>query len=324
MSELDLIKQPIVNELDAFEKSFKSALKSNVLLLDKVTGYLLKKKGKQLRPILVFLSSKINGEISESTNIAASLIEMLHSATLIHDDVVDNANERRGMFSINALWKNKISVLVGDFMLSKGLLLALDKDEFQLLKIVSNAVREMSEGELLQIEKARTMNVAEDVYFEVIRKKTASLFASCCASGAASAGADSNKIELMRQFGEYLGIAFQIKDDLFDYEDNKSGKTKGLDIKEQKVTLPLIYTLSHCSFSERRFLINTVKNDSSNNAKIDKLTNLIIEKGGVRYSYEKIDEYVTAAQNILKNNFPESQARESLLLLTEYVIKRDK
>ena len=247
------IKAPIENEMQEFELKFKASMKSSVPLLDKITRYIVKRKGKQLRPMFVFLAAKVCGEMNESTYRAASLIELLHTATLVHDDVVDDSNERRGFFSVNALWKNKIAVLVGDFLLSRGLLLSVDNKDFHLLGLVSNAVREMSEGELLQIEKARKLDIDEAVYFDIIRKKTASLIASCCACGAASVSSDEQVIEQMRAFGESVGIAFQIKDDLFDYGDGTNiGKPTGIDIKEKKMTLPLIYALNNASFFEKR------------------------------------------------------------------------
>ena len=256
------IKAPVAHEMEQFELKFKSSMKSTVPLLDKITRYIVKRKGKQLRPMFVFLAAKVCGEMNESTYRAASLIELLHTATLVHDDVVDDSNERRGFFSVNALWKNKIAVLVGDFLLSRGLLLSVDNQDFQLLGLVSNAVREMSEGELLQIEKARKLDIDEAVYYEIIRKKTASLIASCCACGAASVTSDAAVIEKMQSFGEAVGIAFQIKDDLFDYGDGSNiGKPTGIDIKEKKMTLPLIYALNNASFMEKRRVINIVKNN---------------------------------------------------------------
>ena len=239
-----------------FEKKFKTSLSSKVPLLDKIMHYIIKRKGKQMRPMFVFLSTKLCGKVTESSYIAASLIELLHTATLVHDDVVDEANFRRGFFSINALWKNKIAVLVGDFLLSRGLLLAVEKNEFQLLKIVSAAVKQMSEGELLQIEKARKLDIKEDIYFDIIRQKTAALIAACCASGASSATQGENTIAKMHLFGETTGIAFQIKDDLFDYTHNPIiGKPTGIDIREQKMTLPLIYTLNNCDVKQKNFIM---------------------------------------------------------------------
>src|SRR5690606_11015167 len=260
MSGLDAIKAPIDTELELFEQKFRQSMKSAVPLLDRITHYVIKRKGKQMRPMFVFFSASLNGGISEATHRGAALVELLHTATLVHDDVVDNSYERRGFFSVNALWKNKIAVLVGDYLLAKGLLLSINNDDFNLLKIVSEAVKQMSEGELLQIEKARKLDIDEAVYYEVIRQKTASLIASCCACGAASAGADTATIERMRAFGEKTGIAFQIKVDLFDFGTDDVGKPLGIDIKEKKMTLPLIYALSKATKAEKHRIINLVKN----------------------------------------------------------------
>src|SRR3954465_7732718 len=253
---LEEIKKPIARELEEFEVRFRESMKSNAPLLDRITHYIVTRKGKQMRPMFVFLSAKLCGELNEATYVAASLVEILHTATLVHDDVVDNSYQRRGFFSINALWKNKIAVLVGDYLLSKGLLLSIDNGDFKLLKIVSEAVKQMSEGELLQIEKVRRMDISEAVYYEVIRQKTASLIASCCACGAASSGADEDTIEKMRLFGEKIGIAFQIKDDMFDFGTDDVGKPLGIDIKEKKVTLPLIFALNNSQPSEKKRIIN--------------------------------------------------------------------
>ena len=262
------IKAPVAKEMAEFELKFRSSMKSSVSLLDKITNYIIKRKGKQMRPLFVFLSAKICGEMNDSTYRAASLIELLHTATLVHDDVVDDSNERRGFFSINALWKNKIAVLVGDFLLSKGLLLSIENKDYQLLGIVSDAVREMSEGELLQIEKARKLDITEDIYFEIIRKKTATLIAACCAMGAQSVKAAKKDVAKMRKFGELIGMAFQIKDDLFDYGEEKIGKPTGIDIKEQKMTLPLIYTINNVSEKEKRWLINSIKNHNKDKKRV--------------------------------------------------------
>ena len=277
-----------------------------------------------MRPMFVFLSAGMHGEINESTYTAASLIELLHTATLVHDDVVDDSNERRGFFSINALWKNKAAALVGDFLLSKGLLLALDHDEFQLLKIVSEATREMSEGELLQIEKARKLDISEEIYFEIIRKKTASLIASCCASGTHSVDADIETVQQMRLFGEKVGIAFQIKDDLFDYEvSNKTGKPNGIDIKEQKMTLPLIYLLNNSSWAEKRKIINIVKNHNNNPEKVKFVIDKVNQSGGIEYTKEKMKLYHQEAKDILQK-FPESEYKTALLQLVDFTIERKK
>jgi octaprenyl-diphosphate synthase len=324
MPGIDKIKEPIAAEMAEFEHRFRSSMKSSVPLLDKITHYIVKRKGKQMRPMFVFLSAKACGQINDSTFRAASLIELLHTATLVHDDVVDDANMRRGFFSINALWKNKIAVLVGDFLLSKGLLLSLDNNDFRLLQIVSNAVREMSEGELLQIEKARTLDIQEPVYFEIIRQKTASLIASCCASGAASAGASEELIKKMTLFGEYTGIAFQIKDDLFDFGTSENiGKPTGIDIKEKKMTLPLIYALSKSSYREKKHIINLVKNHNQNPAKVAEVIQFVLKSGGIEYSRDKMNDYKNKALDLLKE-LPVSEASESLEHLVKYSIERDK
>lgn len=299
-------------------------MKSNVALLDIITRYIIKRKGKQMRPMFVFLSARVNGEITESTYTAASLIELLHTATLVHDDVVDDSNIRRGFFSINALWKNKVAVLVGDFLLSRGLLLSLENDEFELLRIVSEATREMSEGELLQIEKARKLDISEDIYFEIIRKKTASLIASCCAAGAASAKADPDRIKKMKTFGENVGIAFQIKDDIFDYESsNRAGKPNGIDIKEQKMTLPLIYLLNNSGLVEKRRIINIVKNHNQNPEKVAEVIGKVNRSGGIDYAREKMVFYHDRAMEIL-SEYPESESKTALKQLVDFTIERKK
>lgn len=324
MSRLDDIKQPVQHHLDEFEKRFRASMKSTVPLLDIITRYIIKRKGKQMRPMFVFLSADIHGEVGNSTYVAASLIELLHTATLVHDDVVDDSNERRGFFSINALWKNKVAVLVGDYLLSKGLLLSLDSNEFQLLKLVSEATREMSEGELLQIEKARKLDIDESIYFEIIRKKTASLIASCCSSGAASVGADEETIRKMSLFGEKVGIAFQIKDDLFDYGSrNMTGKPNGIDIKEQKMTLPLIYLLNHSDKSDKRKVINIIKNHNNNPDKVRYVIDKVNQSGGIEYAREKMKTYHAAAIELLAE-FPDSPSKTSLKALVDYTIERKK
>ena len=323
MSLLNEIKAPVEGHIREFEKKFKGSMKSQVPLLDRVTAYLIKRKGKQIRPLFVFLSAQLCGDINESTYRAASLIELLHTATLIHDDVVDDSNERRGVFSLNALWKNKISVLIGDFLLSKGLLLSLDNDDFELLRIVANATREMSEGELLQIEKARRLDISEEVYFEIIRKKTASLIASCCASGAASVDADKETIEKMHRFGEMTGIAFQIKDDLFDYNKSlKTGKPSGIDIKEKKMTLPLIHLLSNSGWADKRRIINIVKNHNDNADKVNKLIQQVYAEGGISYAEAKMMEYKDAALELLYE-FPDSESKTSLEKLVNFTTERN-
>ena len=324
MSSIQQIKAPIKQEMDSFEKKFKDAMASKVPLLDKITHYIVKRKGKQMRPMFVFLSAKMCGEVNESSYRAASLIELLHTATLVHDDVVDDANLRRGFFSINALWKNKIAVLVGDYLLSKTLLLSVEHKEFDLLGITSNAVREMSEGELLQIEKARKLDIVEEVYFDIIRKKTASLIAACCAAGTASVSDDESLIEKMRVFGESIGIAFQIKDDLFDYQQSKAiGKPTGIDIKEQKMTLPLIYALQHASSKDKKFIINTVKRHNNQPNKVAEVIRYVNKSGGLEYASEKMIAYQKKALDVLAD-FPDCDAKNSLKALVQYVIERKK
>jgi octaprenyl-diphosphate synthase len=301
-------------------------MKSSVPLLDKISHYIIKRKGKQMRPMFVFLSAKLfhQNEVSESTYVAASLIELLHTATLVHDDVVDEAYMRRGFFSINALWKNKIAVLVGDYLLSRGLLLSVEKNQFELLKIVSTAVRQMSEGELLQIEKARKLDIEEPVYFDIIRQKTASLIAACCASGAASVGESPETVEQMRQFGELTGIAFQMKDDLFDYGDGENiGKPSGIDIKEKKMTLPLIYTLNQATNGERKQIINTVKNHNTNKRKVREVIDFVIRSGGIEYTKQKMYDYRNQAIEIL-HSFPSGEASKSIEKLVVYSTERKK
>lgn len=318
------IKAPVAKEMEEFELKFRSSMKSSVSLLDKITGYIVKRKGKQMRPLFVFLSAKVCGEMNESTYRAASLIELLHTATLVHDDVVDDSNERRGFLSVNALWKNKIAVLVGDFLLSRGLLMSVENKDFHLLGIVSDAVREMSEGELLQIEKARKLDINEEVYFEIIRKKTASLIASCCACGASSVTSDKEVIGKMRAFGEAVGIAFQIKDDLFDYGDGEDiGKPTGIDIKEKKMTLPLIYALNKASYLEKRKIIYIVKNNNNNPKKVAEVINFVLSSGGIQYAEKRMNEYKDKALKIL-SDFPESPSKQSLIGLVKYSTERKK
>ncbi len=322
-STVEQIKAPVAQELELFEGKFRDSMKSSVPLLDKITAYIVKRKGKQLRPMFVFLSAKMCGELNESTHRAAALIELLHTATLVHDDVVDDSNMRRGFFSVNALWKNKIAVLVGDYLLSRGLLLSVDNNDFHLLQIVSRAVREMSEGELLQIEKARRLDIQEPVYFEIIRQKTASLIASCCASGAASVTRDETIIKKMHQFGEYTGIAFQIKDDLFDYGSGDIGKPSGIDIKEKKMTLPLIFALNKVDRSEKRRIINIIKNHNEEPEEVQKVIQFVTTSGGLEYAAEKMNEYKNKALQIL-DEFPESPARSSLIQLVNFTVERTK
>jgi octaprenyl-diphosphate synthase len=317
------IQAPIADEMQLFERKFRDLMKSEVMLLDQIMNYIVKRKGKQLRPMFVFLSAGISGTITEATYRGAALIELLHTATLVHDDVVDDSNYRRGFFSINALWKNKVAVLVGDYLLSRGLLLSVDNGDHALLQLVSRAVREISEGELLQIEKARRLDITEDVYYEIIRQKTASLIAACCAVGARSAGADDETVEKARLFGEKVGIAFQIKDDLFDYGTAEVGKPLGIDIKEKKMTLPLIYALRRAEFFDKRRVINIVKNNSDNPKKVNEVISFVKNSGGIEYATEAMQRFVVEAQAILQT-FPASTYRTSLEQLVQYTIERSK
>jgi octaprenyl-diphosphate synthase len=321
LSKIDIIKQPISNELAAFEDKFKGAMKSNVALLDTIMTYIVKRKGKQVRPMFVFYCAKLFNNVTEATFRGASLVELLHTATLVHDDVVDDSDERRGFFSINALWKNKIAVLVGDYLLSKGLLLAIKNKDFNLLEIVSTAVEQMSEGELLQIEKARNLNLSEEIYFDIIRKKTASLIASCCAIGAASAGANSEQIEQMRLFGEYIGIAFQIKDDLLDYGDDDIGKPTGIDLKEKKLTLPIIYTINNADKATRNYIINSIKNNNTDKSRVAEVIKYVNEHDGIAYTRKAMIDYKQKALAILANQ-PNREIAEKLAMLVEYIIDR--
>lgn len=321
MSQIEIIKQPIANELNLFESKFKLAMKSNVALLDTIMTYIVKRKGKQVRPMFVFYCAKLFGEVTDATYRGASLVELLHTATLVHDDVVDDSDERRGFFSINALWKNKIAVLVGDYLLSKGLLLAIKNKDFHLLEIVSTAVEQMSEGELLQIEKARNLNLSEEVYYDIISKKTASLIASCCAMGAASAGANKEQIEQMRLFGEYIGIAFQIKDDLLDYGDDDIGKPTGIDLKEKKLTLPIIYTINHADKTTRNFIINAIKNHNTEKKRVAEVIKYVNEHDGINYTRKAMIEYKQKALNILALQ-TNREIADKLAMLVEYIIDR--
>ena len=310
--------------MEEFEGRFRSSMRSEVALLDKITHYIVKRKGKQMRPMFVFLTAKMLSGTNDQTYRAATLIELLHTATLVHDDVVDDADKRRGFFSINALWKNKVAVLVGDYLLSRGLLLAVKHKDFHLLEITSNAVQEMSEGELLQMEKARKLDITEEVYFNIIRQKTASLIASCCAAGAASVSEDKDVIEQMRLFGEIVGIAFQIRDDLFDYGSAKDiGKPTGIDIKEKKMTLPLIYALNSSDRSEKRFIINTIKNHNTDDKRVGKVINMVREKGGIEYTVSRMKEYQQKALSMLES-CADNEARKSLVDLVNFVIDRTK
>ena len=325
MKPVELIKLPIKKEMELFERKFKDSMLSKVPLLNRITYYIVRRKGKQMRPMFVFLVAKMvsDGGFDERTYRGASVVELIHTATLVHDDVVDDSNRRRGFFSVNALWKNKIAVLVGDFLLSKGLLLSIDNEDFDLLKLISIAVREMSEGELLQIEKARKLDITEDVYFDIIRQKTATLIAACCGIGAASVGAKQDTVQQMRKFGEYIGVAFQIKDDLFDYTDDKIGKPTGIDIKEQKMTLPLIHTLNTCTSKEKSWLINSIKKHNRDKKRVKEVIAFVKENGGLDYAIKKMKQFQEEALQILKT-YPESKYKNSLELMVNYVIDRKK
>ena len=325
MKIVEQIKQPIAYEMELFEQKFLLSMSSKVALLNRITHYIVNRKGKQMRPMFVFLVAKMvsNGEISERTYRGASVIELIHTATLVHDDVVDDSNRRRGFFSVNALWKNKIAVLIGDYLLSKGLLLSIDNNDFDLLKIISIAVREMSEGELLQIEKARKLDITEAIYYEIIRQKTATLIAACCSLGAASVKPESLHVETMRKFGELIGMAFQIKDDLFDYTDMQIGKPTGIDIKEQKMTLPFIYVLNQASKKDKNWLINSIKNHNKDSKRVKEVIAFVRKSGGLDYAEKKMKQFQQEALQILQN-YPESDYRNSLELIVNYVIERKK
>jgi len=318
---LDSIKAPVAKEMEEFEQRFRSSMKTRVLLLDKIMTYIVKRKGKQVRPLFVFLSAGATGIINDSTFRGAALIELLHTATLVHDDVVDDSNYRRGFFSVNALWKNKIAVLVGDFLLSKGMALALENKDFHLLTIVNTAVQQMSEGELLQMEKARQLDINEEIYYEIIRQKTASLIASCCSVGASSAKASDELVDVMGKFGEAVGMAFQIKDDLFDYGDDEIGKPVGIDIKEKKMTLPLIHSLSKASWLEKRRIISIVKNNSEDPKKVKQVIDFVKQSGGIDYANKKMKEYFDRAMRILEG-LPASDYKTSLVDLVQFTIDR--
>ena len=326
MNVTSQIKKPIQVEMELFEKKFYESMTSKIALLNRITYYIVNRKGKQMRPMFVFLVAKMlseKDEVNDRTYRGASVIELIHTATLVHDDVVDDSNRRRGFFSINALWKNKIAVLVGDYLLSKGLLLSIDNGDFDLLRIISVAVREMSEGELLQIEKARRLDIVEEVYYEIIRKKTARLIASCCALGAKSVSENETHVEDMRKFGELIGMAFQIKDDLFDYTDDAIGKPTGIDIKEQKMTLPLIYALNNCTPKEKSWCINSIKNHNKDKKRVKEVIQFVKDKNGLYYAEQKMVAFQQEALQILEE-FPQSDYRDSLSLMVNYVIERKK
>jgi octaprenyl-diphosphate synthase len=319
--QLDRIKAPVATEMEEFEHKFRASMKTKVLLLNKIMSYIVKRKGKQMRPLFVFLSAGACGQINESTFRGASLIELLHTATLVHDDVVDDSDYRRGFFSVNALWKNKIAVLVGDFLLSRGMALSLENQDFHLLSIVNTAVQQMSEGELLQMEKARQLDIDEEVYYDIIRQKTASLISSCCAVGASSVTASAEMISKMQLFGEKVGMAFQIKDDLFDYGEDEIGKPLGIDIKEKKMTLPLIHALSKAGWVEKRKMISIVKNESEKPKKVKEVIEFVKRSGGIGYAQEAMNRYYTEALDLLKA-LPDSAYKSSLRELVQYTIER--
>jgi len=319
--DLNIIKAPVAKEMEDFEQKFRASMKTKVLLLDKIMSYIVKRKGKQMRPLFVFLSAGSCGGITEATFRGAAMIELLHTASLVHDDVVDDSNYRRGFFSVNALWKNKIAVLVGDFLLSRGLILSLEHGDFELLRLVTEAVKEMSEGELLQMEKARRLDIDEEVYYEIIRRKTASLIASCCAVGASSSGSANGQVTKMRQLGEYVGMAFQIKDDLFDYGEDEIGKPLGIDIKEKKMTLPLIHALSKASWLEKRKIVNIVRNESEKPKKVKEVISFVKEAGGIEYAKQAMEKYYRQSMEMIET-LPESVYRSSLSQLVQFTIER--
>jgi octaprenyl-diphosphate synthase len=324
MSALDKIKEPINEELREFEKSFTQNMKSKIPLLNIVINYILRRKGKQMRPILVFLSAKVTGSVTPSTYVAASLIEMLHTATLIHDDVVDESYERRGFFSINALWKTKMAVLIGDYLLSQGLLLSINNQEFDLLRIVSNAVKEMIEGELLQIQQSRKLSITEEQYFNIIRKKTATLISACAACGAKSVQAPDNVVEQMKQFGENLGIAFQIKDDLLDYQiETYTGKPSGNDLKEKKITLPLIFALQNAGHQDRKRILSLINKGKASSVELEEVIHFITKLGGIEYADQKMNEYRDSSLKIL-DTFPQNPSRQSLREFAFFTTNRNK
>jgi octaprenyl-diphosphate synthase len=322
---VEQIKQPISYEMDLFEQKFQLAMASKVALLNRITHYIVNRKGKQMRPMFLFLVAKMvnNGEVSERTYRGASVIELIHTASLVHDDVVDDSNRRRGFFSINALWKNKIAVLIGDYFLSKSMLVCIDNNDFDLLKIISVAVREIVEGELLQIEKARKLDITEAIYYEIIRQKTATLIAACCSLGAASVKPNTEDVERMRKFGELIGMAFQIKDDLFDYGQEAIGKPTGIDIKEQKMTLPLIHVLNNCSKKEQDWVINSIKKYNKDQKRVKEVIAFVKDKGGLEYAVTKMKQFQEEALLIL-NNYSESEFKRALILMVNYVIERKK
>jgi octaprenyl-diphosphate synthase len=322
--KLEDIRKPVAPEMAEFNRRFKEAISSNIPLLNIVTRYILRRKGKQMRPLFVFLTSRMIGEITESTYTAASLIELMHTATLVHDDVVDESNERRGAFSINAIWRSKVAVLFGDYLLAKGLLLAVEKKDYDLLEIVSDASREMSEGELLQLQKSRSLNIDIDTYYEVIRKKTATLIASCTTCGAKAAGASGEVVDQVYDIGINIGMAFQIKDDLFDYQPHGViGKPTGNDIKEKKFTLPLIYALNQADAGKRKAMVRKIRNGNRSQRMVNEVIRFVEEMGGIEFAKNKMTEYKSSAIGSL-HAFPESKARDALIDLVEFTVSRNR
>ena len=323
MSKVYEIREPISKEMEVFEEKFSKLMLSKVPLLNRITHYIIKRKGKQMRPMLIFLCSKLlnNGKVNDKVYRGASVIELIHTATLIHDDVVDESNKRRGFFSINAIWKNKIAVLVGDFLLSKGMLLCIDNKDYDILDVISESVKQMSEGELLQIEKTKKLNIDEKTYFEIIQKKTASLISSCCKIAAISVTTNSNQIEKISKLGMYIGIAFQIKDDLFDYGKSRIGKPRGIDIKQKKLTLPLIYTLNNVEKKERKWIVNSLKKRNKSRTLINQIISLVKERGGLNYAIETMNKYHQLSLKELED-FQDSRYKDSLISMINYVIQR--
>lgn len=323
MNTVTQIKRPIQNEMEIFETKFKDSMLTKVPLINRISYFIVRRKGKQMRPMFIFLVAKMvsDGDFKEKTYRGATLVELIHTASLVHDDVVDDSNRRRNFFSLNALWKNKISVLFGDYLLSKSMLFSIENEDFDLLKIISTTLKDMAEGELLQIEKTRKLDITEDIYFEIIRQKTATLIASCCGIGAASVGTNEETVQQMRSFGELIGIAFQIKDDLFDYTDDKIGKPTGIDIKEQKMTLPLIYALNNATAKEKKWLINSVKKHNKDKKRVKEVIAFVKTKGGIEYTTSKMHEYKNKALKIL-DNYPTSSYKDSLLQMIDYVVER--
>ncbi|WP_394975235.1 polyprenyl synthetase family protein [uncultured Croceitalea sp.] len=319
------IREPIEEEMVLFEEKFRSSMSSKVALFNRITYYIVNRKGKQMRPMFVFLTAKLlnKGKVEERTYTGASIIELIHTASLVHDDVVDDSNKRRGFFSVNALWKNKIAVLVGDYLFSKGLLVALEKRDYDLLQIISNSVKEMSEGELLQIEKARRLDITEEVYYDIIRQKTATLIAACCSMGAASVRPESEEVAIFRKFGQLCGMAFQIKDDLFDYGSEQIGKPTGIDIKEQKMTLPLIYVLNNSPKDKKHWLINSIKNHNKDKKRVKEVIAYVKEKGGLDYAVTKMLEFKDEALSLL-DSYEDSEYKSALILMVNYVVDRKK